>query len=289
MQNRRQFIQLAGTAAAGIGLTGLSGFSLPACERKAIKTFGIQLYSVRDDLPADPKGVLKQLSGFGYKQIESYEGPRGMFWGMSPKEFQNYMDELGMAIVSSHCEMDKDFEKKAADAAAIGMKYLVCPWVGPKAKLDDFKKLAATFNEKGEVCKRNGIKFAYHNHDYSFKPVEGQLPQDLLMKETDPALVDFELDIYWVVTAGEDPEAWMKKYTNRFRLCHVKDRSKKPGADNGKNSVDIGTGVIDFKKVLKTAKETGMEYYIVEQEFYAGSTPLKSAKTGADYMRTLEI
>ena len=288
MQNRKQFIRLAGTAAAGVALTGLSGFSLSACERHTgMKTFGIQLYTLRDVLPADPKNVLKQLAAYGYKEIESYEGPDGMFWGMTPQAFRSYMDDLGMAIVSSHCDIDKEFEKKAADAAAIGMKYLVCPWVGPQPKLEDFKKLAASFNEKGEICRKNGIRFAYHNHDYSFKPLEGRLPQELLMNETDPELVDFELDIYWVVTAGEDPEAWLKKYPGRFTLCHVKDRSKTPGADNGQNSVNLGTGTIDFKKVLKTAKENGMEYFIVEQEFYAGSTPLKSAEAGARYMREL--
>lgn len=290
MQNRKQFIQLAGTAAAGIALTGLSGFSLPGCDiANTAGPFGIQLYTLRDDMPKDPKGVLKQLASFGYKQIESYEGDKGMFWGMSPAEFKKYMDELGMTIVSSHMEMNKDFEKKVVDAASIGMKYLICPWVGPKPNIDEFKKLAATFNEKGEICRKHGIRFAYHNHDYSFKEVNGQMPQKVMMDETDPALVDFELDIYWVVTAGKDPIKWLDQYPNRFRLCHVKDRNKNPGKDNGQNSVDIGTGSIDFAKILRHAKEKGMQYNIVEQEYYQGSTPLKSAEAGAKYMKTLQI
>lgn len=259
----------------------------PATASAALQYFGLQLYSLRDDMPKDPKGVLKQVSSFGYKQIESYEGKQGMFWGMSNTDFKKYMDELGMTIVSSHCDINKDFEKKAADAAAIGMKYLICPYKGPQKKLDDFKKFADEFNQKGEICKKNGIKFAYHNHDYTFKELEGQLPQDLLMNSTDPSLVDYELDMYWVVAGGQDPETWLKKYKNRFKLCHVKDRTK--GATEAADTCTLGEGSIDYPTILKTAKENGMEYYIVEQEKYAGTTPLKAAETDAAYMKNLKI
>ena len=105
---------------------------------------------------------------------------------------------------------------------------------------------------------------------------------------TDPSLVDYELDMFWVVTAGEDVEGWLKKYKNRFRLCHVKDRSKTAGTNNGQNSVDLGTGSINWPSVLKTAKENGMEYFIVEQEYYPASTPMKSAEANAEYMRRLK-
>lgn len=292
---RRKLLKLGGNLAAGIALAPLACKLMPK-ETKAVEDaakgldkFGLQLYSLRDDMPKDPMGVLKQVSSFGYKQIESYEGVQGMFWGMSNTAFKKYMDDLGMTMVSSHCDMNKDFEKKAAEAAAIGMKYLICPWLGPQKSLDDFKKYADEFNKKGEVCKKNGIRFAYHNHDYSFKELEGQIPQNVMMDNTDASLVDFEMDIYWVVTGNNDPEAWMKKYKNRFRLCHVKDRSKTPVTDNGKNSVDLGTGVIDFAKVLKTAKANGMEYFIVEQEAYPNGTPLDAVKVGAEYMKKLKI
>jgi sugar phosphate isomerase/epimerase len=290
-QSRRKFLQLTGATAAGLTLTGLSGHSLFAgnAEARKIKNFGLQLYSLRDVLPNDPKGVLKQVASFGYKQIESYEGKDGMFWGMSPADFKTYMDDLGMKIVASHCDMNTDFEKKAANAASIGMKYLICPWVGPQKTMDDFKKFASTFNQKGEICRKNGIRFAYHNHDYSFKLLEGQLPQDVMMNNTDASLVDFEMDIYWVVTAGQDPVEWFKKYPKRFTACHVKDRAKNPGTDNGKNSVDLGTGIIDFPKILKASRKTGMEYFIVEQEYYPNSTSLKSVEVDAEYMKRLKI
>ncbi|MBI5372374.1 MAG: TIM barrel protein [Sphingobacteriales bacterium] len=289
--SRRHFIKITGGTTAGLALGSLTGTSLFACgnANNAAGEFGIQLYTLRDVLPADPKGILKQLASFGYKQIESYEGAQGMFWGMSPADFKKYLDDLGLRIVSSHCDTSKDFEKKAADAAAIGMNYLVCPWKGPQKSIDDFKRFAEEFNQKGEICKKNGIRFAYHNHAYSFQTLEGQLPQDVMMNGTDPSLVDFEMDIYWVVAAGMDAEAWLRKYRNRFRLCHVKDRSTRPVEDDGKNSVDLGTGSINWKKMLDTAKENGMQYFIVEQEAYPNGSSLEAAKTDAAYMKTMNL
>ena len=197
------------------------------------------------------------------------------------------MDELGMNFISSHCDISKDFERKAAEAAAIGMKYLICPYKGPQKSLDDFKRFADEFNEKGDICKKNGIRFAYHNHDYSFKLLEGQMPQDVMMNLTNKDTVDYEMDIYWVVAAGQDPEAWLKKYKDRFRLCHVKDRTK--GATEAADTCTLGQGSIDYSKILKTARKNGMEYYIVEQEKYAGTTPLKASEDNAAYMKKLKI
>jgi sugar phosphate isomerase/epimerase len=169
------------------------------------------------------------------------------------------------------------------------MKYLISPWVGPQKKLDDYKKIADEFNRLGDICKKNGIRFAYHNHGYSFEKLEGQFPQDVMMSNTNPGTVDFEMDIYWVSTPGEDPEAWFKKYPNRFRLCHVKDRMKSARPEEHEASCDLGTGSIPFAQVLKTAKENGLHYFIVEQERYDNSTPLKSAAAGASYLKNLLI
>ena len=167
------------------------------------------------------------------------------------------------------------------------MKYLICPYKGPQKSIDDFKKFADEFNAKGEICKKNGIRFAYHNHDYSFKAMNGEVPQDVMMKGTDASLVDFEMDMYWVVTAGEDPLAWMKKYPNRFKLCHVKDRAK--GATEGFDSCTLGEGSIDYASILRSAKKMGMEYLIVEQEKYTGTTPIKAAQDDAAYMGKLVL
>lgn len=258
----------------------------------ALTAFGLQLYTLRDDLPKDPKGVLKQIADMGYKQVEGYERDKGILWGMTPAEFKSYMDSIGLTMVATHYDAGtkpEDFEKKVALAAEVGMSYLFFPWEGGNKSIDDYKKYAELFNKNGEICKKHGLRYGFHNHDFSFKAINGEYPQDILMNNTDPALVDYELDIYWVVAAGQDPEAWLKKYPNRFRSCHLKDRSKTPVADDGKNSTDLGTGSIDLAKIAKTAAENGMQYYIVEQEAYPNGTPLEAVKVNAEYMKKFKI
>jgi sugar phosphate isomerase/epimerase len=172
--NRRTFIKNSTLIGSGVLLSGMSSISCNSAS--PLKDFGLQLYSLRDDLPNDPKGILKQVASFGYKQIEGYEGPQGMFWGMKHTDFKKYLDDLGMKMISSHCAWEKDLETKAAQASEIGMKYLICPAVGSQPGIEDFKAFAAKFNAAGEICKKHGLRFAYHNHDYSFKPLNGQLP-----------------------------------------------------------------------------------------------------------------
>lgn len=306
MSNRRDFLKKSGLFASAFAFgsfascnnetkptdnnTDSPSTSAPVTPtEKPLGDFGLQLYTLRDDLPKDPKGVLKQVAGFGYKQLEGFEGAKGLWWGLTAAEFKKYLDELGVTMVSSHCDWRKNLEKKAAESAEVGLKYLIAPAIGKQKTLDDYKKIAAEFNAAGEICKKNGLRFAYHNHDYSFVQQDGQFPQDILMTNSDASNIDFEMDIYWVVTAGADPEAWLKKYPNRFRLCHVKDRSKTAKAEDHDASVDLGTGAIDFKKILKTASENGMQYYIVEQEKYENSTPLKSAEVDASYLKSFTI
>ena len=287
---RKEFLRLSG----GLAMAGLASKSVLASfagdeAAKKIKTFGLQLWTVRGDLAKDPKEVLKQVASFGYKHVESFEGAQGMFWGMKNTEFKKYITDQGLNMYSSHFGNTGDFEKKVADASEIGMKYLTLAYEGPGKTIDDYKKMAEDFNHKGELCKKSGLRFAFHNHDFSFRLLEGQYAQDVLINNTDPSLVDFEMDMYWVVAAGQDIETWLKKYKNRFRLCHVKDRSKTPGTDNGKNSVDLGTGNINYPKILKTAKANGVQYFIVEQEYFEGTTPMKAAETDAGYMKKLSI
>ncbi|MDQ6763221.1 MAG: sugar phosphate isomerase/epimerase, partial [Bacteroidota bacterium] len=201
-------------------------------------------------------------------------------------------DQLGMQMVSTHCAINKDFERKANEAAAIGMKYLIAPSLPNEDKMDKdaYKKAADLFNEKGEVCKKAGLRFAFHNHDQAMRQRDsGFIGEEVLLSNTDPSLVDFEMDIYWVVTGGQDPIEWIKKYPNRFRLCHIKDRAAGAPLSDKDASVDVGKGEIDFKKILAVAKDNGMEYYIVEQEKYVNTTPIEAAKTDAEYLKKLRI
>ena len=287
--DRRDFLKKSGAFASTLALAPWASFANQHALSGSIAQFGLQLYTLRDDLPKDPKAILKQVASFGYKQLEGYEGPQGLWWGMSAGDFKKHLDSLGLNMISSHCDTEKNFDKKCEEAASVGLKYLLSPWVGPQKTLDDYKKLANNFNKLGETCQKHGLRFAYHNHDYSFKKLDGQIPQDIFMNETNPALVDFEMDMYWVVTAGEDPITWMKKHPNRFKLCHVKDRSKTAPSEDGDASVDLGTGKIDYKTILKQSVKLGMKYFIVEQEKYEGTTPLKSAEVDAKWLQNLKF
>jgi Xylose isomerase-like TIM barrel. len=285
---RRDFLRFGGSLATVFAFAPVvSSFVSEELLDDKLKAFGIQLWTVKKTLASDPKGVLKQLYSDGYKQIESFEGNKGMFWGMSNTEFKKYMDDLGMTIIASHCNAGQDFEKKANEASAIGMKYLLNPFVPVQKTVDDYKKIAEQFNKNGEIAKKAGIRFGYHNHAHDFKTVDNQVPMDIYLQNTDPSLVDFEMDIYWVVTAKHDPQAWLKKYKNRFRLCHIKDRIK--GSAEEDASCILGEGSIDFRKILKVAKGHGMKYYMVEQERYDNTTEMDCAKADAAYLKKIKF
>jgi sugar phosphate isomerase/epimerase len=283
---RRNFLKKCTVISSGLVISNFSGNELFAeTNSTKIKNFGIQLYSLKDDMPGNAKKTLKQLASFGYRLIESYEGSDGMFWGMKPKEFKSYLDSLNLQLISSHCDMNKDFEKKVDDAASIGMKYLICPSIGPQNSIDGYKRFAEEFNRKGEICKKSRIRFAYHNHDYTFKELNGQLPQDVLMQNTDASLVDYQLDIYWAATAGQDALAWVKKYPNRFKLFHIKDRIKNSAEMDA--SCNLGAGCIDYEKILKVLSKQSTNYFIVEQERFDGTSPIDSAMANARYLSCL--
>ncbi len=287
INNRRDFIKTVGLATAGLTLPFTGNTSLlDNLAFKKINKFGLQLWTVKEDMAADAKGTLKKLSEYGFKQIESFEGKQGMFWGMKHTEFKSYLGDLGMKIVSSHSNNTVDFERKAAEAAEIGMKYLICPYKGAQKTIDDYKRFADEFNKCGEITKKNGLRFAYHNHDYSFKELDGQIPQAVMMDGTDASLVDFEMDIYWVVAAKQDPQEWFKKYPKRFRLCHIKDLAK---TATGHESCQLGKGTIDFASILRTGKDCGLKYYIAEQEAFTGSNPLASAAVDAAYLKGISF
>ncbi|WP_028297743.1 TIM barrel protein [Olivibacter sitiensis] len=287
-QNRRNFLKATGALTTGMLLSNSWGDAFASAPTK-LKTFGLQLYTLREEMEMDPRATLAKVAEMGYKQIEGYEGKQGIFWGMTNKEYGAYLKSLGLTPLSSHCDVDNYLGMKAEDAAAIGMKYLICPWIGPQKKLEDYKWKARLFNEYGRICKQAGIRFAYHNHDYTFKEQSGKFPQDILMQETDPELVDFEMDIYWVVDAGQDPLEWLARYPKRFRLCHVKDRGLSKLEEGKHVSTPVGEGKIDFPSLLKTAKGLGMQYNIVEQEEYEESSPLQDAETSAAYMKKLSL
>jgi sugar phosphate isomerase/epimerase len=244
--------------------------------------FALQLWSVKDEMAQAPQRTIEQVASFGYPQIETFEGEQGLCWGMAPGAFKTFVNDLGMEIVAGHCDVFKDFERKVAEAAEAGLRYLVCAWLGPNENLGFYQRAAERFNVCGELCRQAGLGFAYHNHDYSFLPVAGRLPIELLMQETDPALVQFEMDIFWVVVAGHDPVEWLQKQPARWPLLHLKDRADRP-AGSPPESTLLGQGTIDFAGILGGMEHTPA-YLIVEQEQFAGTTPLAAAEANARYL-----
>lgn len=287
MLNRRKFIRNSTVAGAGLLL---SGGILPACssERKNVKTaseylpFGLQLWSVQKEMGTDPAKTLAALSTYGYKQIESFEGDHGIFWSMSPKEFAAYLSDLDMRLVSSHCNVFEGLEEKAAQAAEAGIEYLICPSLVPENNLDFYKESAEKFSGFAEICKASGVGFAYHNHDYSFRMVEGAFPQEVMIKYASED-VHYELDAYWVVAAGLDPTEWFKKYQEKWKLIHVKDREDLPLETTDASTI-LGTGTIDFTPFTKAIRESSSPHLIVEQERFEGTTPMAAAEANAAYM-----
>lgn len=284
--DRKTFLKMSGLLAGGAAIGTLP--FLKGCSTAQAPTqtnFGLQLYTLRDVIADDPEATLRQVAEFGYNQIESYEGPMGMWWNMGNKGFKELMDELGMTAISTHSNVFEEFERKANEAAEIGLKFIISPWIGPQESLDEFRRIADQFNEMGEIANDIGIRFAYHNHAYSFERQEGEFPQDVLMENTDPDLVEYQMDIYWVVAAGHDPAEWMQKYPGRFTTGHVKDLA--PG-DEPESTV-LGTGSIDFSQLLPVAAEHGMENFIVEQEAYTGTSPMDAIRDNAEFMGNLSI
>jgi len=282
--SRRSFLR--GAALTSVALSMPFKNELMAMAANS-KPFGLQLWSIKQALYNDTMGVLKQVAANGYKKIEGFDGDLGLFWGMKNTEFKKVMDDLGMNMVSTHCNDTgnfKSFELKAAAAGEIGLKYIICAFKGPQKTLDNFKKFAEEFNTCGEIAKKHGLRFAYHNHDYSFKAMDGIVPQDLMIKNTDPALVDFEMDLYWTSAAGVDAVAYMDQFPNRFKLVHVKDMTK---IATGYESCVIGKGTIDYKTLLPKLAKRGIAHMIVEQEAYTGTNELDAAKDNAAYMKTL--
>lgn len=287
---RRHFLQQAGLLTAGT--IALSQQTLLAnSPKKIIDPFGVQLFSVRQILPDDPKGVMTQLAKMGYKQFESFAGPKGFLWGMEPMELKSFLNGLGVTMVSTHFNYmgvkDKpdELKKNIEMAHEAGLNYLICPYIGAQKSWDEWKKVADQLNQVGEEVTKAGLKFGYHNHDYSFKPLDGKLPQDYLLTNTDPKKVMFELDLCWIDVAGVDTASHLKTYGKRYELCHIKDYKKvdgKPVQD------DLGKGNVDFKKTVRLALNSGIKYFIVEQEQYPES-PLISLKNDAEYMKTLSV
>jgi sugar phosphate isomerase/epimerase len=316
MASRRNFLLHSGTLAfGGLMLPRLSN-ALNLFNNKMAVPVGLQLYTLGDMMTTDAKGTLQKLAVIGYKEVESAGSQKGNFYGYTPKEFAAMVKDAGMhwrsahvggaafsigqimkmaknaadsARIKAYMEKLKDAPKPlnltensqqlADDAAEGGISYLVCSSI-PVSTMDEIKTAVDVFSKAGEACKKNGVQFAYHNHVTEFDEIDGNRPFDYILNNTDKDLVKMELDLAWATKAKQDPVALFKMHPGRYPLWHVKDLDKV-----NLQPAEVGSGVVDFKRIFDNAKESGMKYFFVEQD--GAPKPLENVTNSYNYLQKM--
>jgi len=311
---------LIGASAAGLGVMALPGVGLAAAEPFFARTglpIGLQLYTLAQQAQADLEGTLKAVAAIGFKSIEL-----AGYAGRTPAQLRAAMDAAGLSTPSAHVQvqaqggessLDGDLSRLADEAHVLGVKTIVMPIfyaparfemkprageafgemlgrVGAAMTADDWKFNADFLNAKGAVLKTHGLKLAYHNHNVEFSPLEkGGNGYEILLAKTDPATVSFEMDAGWVAAAGQDPFALLKAHPHRFTAMHVKDikASTKPNFVFVQDPTEVGSGMIDWKRLLPAAHAAGVRDFFVEQEPPFAHSRLESVGISYGYLSTL--
>ena len=252
---------------------------------------GLQLYSLRDQFKKDVPGTLDQVKAFGIKYVET-----AGTYGVPAEQFRALLDARGLKAVSGHFPYEKcrdNVESIAAEAKTLGLEYVGCAWIPHKDPFDEktCREAAAVFNRAGEALAKHGLKFFYHTHGYEFLPYGNGTLFDLLMSETRPEYVRFQMDVFWVVLPGQDPVKLFEKYGRRFELMHLKDMKRGTPSDftghsDVTNDVPLGAGVIDLKNVLKAAKKAGVKWYFLEDE---SPTVITQVPTSLKYLQEMKF
>jgi len=270
--NRKTFIKTTALATAGI----LTSDILKAAEWKRKQKFGIQLYTVRIDAKKDIVSTIQYVARAGYSQLETYGFDGKHFFGKTPKEFKQLLDDNNMVSPSGHYgsggvlfDGKMDYWKTCLDAAAeLGSKFVIVPYIEEKYRTEEsYKKAFESINVMAELTKKAGMKLAYHNHEFEFKQMaNGKTVFENLLLNTDASMMDMEMDLYWVVYGGSNPVEWINKYPGRFSMWHIKDMTTEDGK---RKSTQVGDGTIDFASVFALRKKAGLQYGYVEQEEYS--------------------
>jgi sugar phosphate isomerase/epimerase len=265
---RRAFVATAAGAVAAVA-RGVSGVGsahgsplTPHGRPRALDRAGIQLYSVRHAMQQDFEGTLRRVAEVGYEEVE-FAG----YFGRTPEQVRAILADAGLDAPASHVPFERvadGWDGMLDVAQAIGHGYVVVAWVAPQARqtLEDWRRIAGQFNQAGARARERGLRFAYHNHDFELAPTGGRLPLDLLLEETDPEAVEFEMDLYWTVKAGGDPLAYFARHPGRFPLVHVKDSAGPPQH----RMVNPGEGVIDFRAIAARSAQAGIRHWFAEHD-----------------------
>jgi sugar phosphate isomerase/epimerase len=288
--NRRRFLETAATISAATLFS--SRFGWAAGEHK-INKIGVQLYTVRDLMKEDFDGTIAKVAQVGYKEVE-FAG----YFGHTAEQVKQILQKNGLTAPSTHVqydELDEKFPSVIEFSKTVGMDYIICPWIPEELRKspDIWKQASDKFNKCGEQTKKAGMQFGYHNHWFEFLPTNGKLPYDELLKDCNPDLVKMEMDLCWAVAAGADPVKYFEKNPGRFPLVHVKDLKTKPkitsgGAQNYGDTVDlteVGSGIIDWKRIFAHAQQAGIKHYIVEHDH--PKQPIESITKSYQYLENL--
>lgn len=292
MVNRRTFLE---TASAVTAATLLTRGAVWAADDDHIEKIGLQLYTVRDKMKKDFDGTIAKVASLGYKELE-FAG----YFGHTPQQVRALVEKNGLSSPSCHVDYkvlapDK-WPAEIESAKVIGQSYIVNPWIPEELRKteDDWKRATDTFNRAGEASKKAGIQFAYHNHWFEFLPVNGKRPYDTLLERCDANLVKMELDLCWITVGGGDPLEYFNRYPGRFPLVHVKDVKKVPKVSAGgtqdfgssmKDMTEVGSGIIDWKRIFAQSEKAGIKHYIVEHD--NPKDPFQSIQTSYEYLAKL--
>ena len=272
--DRRSFV--ATTAAVLVG-----GQPARRRARRRLDRIGRQLYTVRHELQRDFDGTIARVAATGYREVE-FAG----YFGKAARELRALLDHHGLSAPSAHVSLAPDQWHAALDAApVVGHRYLVVAWIPPEQRrtLDDYKRIAESFNGAGKQARAAGLQFAYHNHDFEFAPLEGRLPYDVLLAETDPQLVQLEIDLYWITKGGQDPLAYFARWPGRVPMVHVKDSAGPPDH----RMTDVGAGTIDWKRIFAQRDQAGIRHCFVEHD--QPPDAFASIRASYEYLKRLEF
>ena len=241
----------------------------------------------------DFEGTIAKVAQIGYKEVE-FAG----YFGRTAQQVKDILTKNGLTAPSTHVqydELDDKFPSVIEFSKTVGMSYVICPWIPEELRKspDIWKQASEKFNKCGEQTKKAGMQFGYHNHWFEFLPIDGKLPYDELLKDCDPSLVKMEMDLCWIIAAGGEPVKYFEKYPGRFPLVHVKDLKTKPnvtsgGAQNYGDTVDlteVGSGIIDWKKIFAHSQQAGIKHYIVEHDH--PKQPIESITKSYQYLSNL--
>ncbi len=284
MIRRRTFLRTSAIASGALLLP--SGF-LSACRpaNQLYDKVGLILGTIRDEMKQDYKKALEKVAEFGYTYLEF-----GNYYGPSKQEFMELLDSLGLIPLAGGTSMatlveEEKLKKLIEENLSMGKKYLVCywPWLtsGEDLDLDEIKLAAENLEKVGETCHREGIRFAFHNHDKEFQDIEGTISYDYILEQTTPENVTMEIDLYWIRKGNGDPVDYFRKYPGRFELAHVKDMDNTPE----RSFACVGDGIIDFKAIFSHAGTAGLKYLIVEHD--RPENPMECIRTSIQYLKSL--